>query len=181
MGSMKRKRRKKLAKDWAEFQGRHELTDRDAKLARATGYPPARMEQMLADADFGQGVTVSQKIREIHGRWQEELARRKEAIQDGSIKPKKKKKVERFDPQWAQAKKACRLNMDDIGKAKELGLNPRTLMKNVPSPTQRWKAPVKVWIQELYEKRQQREAAKTASGTVRADRGERKYGQREYN
>jgi hypothetical protein len=70
--------------------------------------------------------------------------------------------------------------MDDIRKAKELGLNPRTLMKNVPSPTQRWKAPVKVWIQELYEKRQQREAAKAASGTVRADRGEREYGQREY-
>jgi len=37
--------------------------------------------------------------------------------------------------------------------ARELGLNPRSLIKNIPSPTQQWKLPVKQWIHELYEKR----------------------------
>ena len=35
--------------------------------------------------------------------------------------------------------------------AKELGLNPRSLIKNTPSPNQRWKLPVKQWIHKLYE------------------------------
>jgi Fe-S-cluster containining protein len=43
--------------------------------------------------------------------------------------------------------------MDDIRKAKELGLSPQALIKNVPGPSQKWKASIKVWIHELYEKR----------------------------
>lgn len=157
MGSMKRKRRKKLAREWADFQGRHELSDVDTKLARSTGYSPAQIEQMLEDGEFDTGATVSQKIRKLHLRREEKLAERKQAIASGLVKPKtkNKKKAEQHDPKWAEAKKVCRLNMDDIRKAKELGLTPRTLMKNVPSPSQRWKAPVKEWIQDLYEKRRQ--------------------------
>ena len=64
-----------------------------------------------------------------------------------------KTKKTKFDPLWAKANKVCRLNMGDIQMAKALGLAPRTLMKNNPSPSQRWKAPVKYWIRELYEKR----------------------------
>ncbi|MDZ5473298.1 hypothetical protein SM124_16390 [Bacillus sp. 31A1R] len=52
---------------------------------------------------------------------------------------------------WAEAKKRCRLNAADIQKAKELGMSPKSLIKNIPSPKQQWKAPVKVWINELYE------------------------------
>ena len=37
--------------------------------------------------------------------------------------------------------------------ARELGLNPRSLIKNIPSPDQQWKLPVKQWIHELYEKK----------------------------
>ncbi len=37
--------------------------------------------------------------------------------------------------------------------AKELGLNPRSLIKNIPSPRQQWKAPVKQWIRALYEEK----------------------------
>ena len=37
--------------------------------------------------------------------------------------------------------------------AKELGLKPRILIKNIPSKNQQWKAPVKYWIRDLYEKR----------------------------
>ncbi len=64
-----------------------------------------------------------------------------------------KKKVEKFDPEWAKAKKSCRLNEEEIRMAKELGLKPRSLMKNIPSPKQQWKLPVKLWVRELYEKR----------------------------
>lgn len=59
----------------------------------------------------------------------------------------------KHDPQWAKAKHACRLNVEDIQMAKELGLSPKTLMTNQPSPSQRWKLPVKLWIRELHEKR----------------------------
>ena len=59
----------------------------------------------------------------------------------------------KHDPKWAKAKTVCRLNMEDICKAKELGLSPKALMKNVPSPSQKWKLPVKFWIAELHEKR----------------------------
>ena len=59
----------------------------------------------------------------------------------------------KYDPQWAKAKNVCRLNMEDIRMAKALGMSPKSLMKNNPSPTQRWKLPVKYWIRELYQKR----------------------------
>ncbi len=37
--------------------------------------------------------------------------------------------------------------------ARELGMGPRSLIKNIPSPTQRWKVPVRVWIRGLHEKK----------------------------
>ncbi len=54
---------------------------------------------------------------------------------------------------WKEAKKRCRLNDNDIRMAKEMGLNPKSLIKNIPSKNEQWKAPVKVWIQDMYEKR----------------------------
>lgn len=62
-------------------------------------------------------------------------------------------KKPKHDPQWAKTKKVCRLNMEDIRMAKELGISPQSLRKNKPSPSQPWKQPVKDWIGELYEKR----------------------------
>jgi hypothetical protein len=59
----------------------------------------------------------------------------------------------KYDPQWAKTKNVCRLNIEDIRRAKELGLSPQSLRKNRPSPSQPWKQPVKDWIHELYEKR----------------------------
>ena len=55
--------------------------------------------------------------------------------------------------QWKEAKKLCRLNEEDIRKAKELGFSPRSLIKNIPDPKQAWKSPVKIWIQDLWEKK----------------------------
>lgn len=68
----------------------------------------------------------------------------------------------KHDPQWARAKKVCRLNMEDIQMAKELGLSPKSLIKNQPNPSQRWKLPVKHWIRELHAK-QFGSRAKTAN------------------
>ena len=59
----------------------------------------------------------------------------------------------KHDPQWARAKQVCRLNMEDIRMAKELGMSPKSLMKNQPSPSQRWKSPVNLWIRELHANR----------------------------
>ena len=55
---------------------------------------------------------------------------------------------------WLEAKQRCHLNDEEIRIAKELGLNPVKLIKNIPSKTQPWKLPVKEWLHELYEKHQ---------------------------
>ena len=57
---------------------------------------------------------------------------------------------------WQDAKKKCRLNDDDIALAKRLGLNPRSLTKNIPSKSEPWKAPVKDWLHEIDAKRQKK-------------------------
>lgn len=51
---------------------------------------------------------------------------------------------------WAEAKRLCRLSAEDVRKAQKLGLNPRKLVKNRPSPSQKWKLPVRDWVRELY-------------------------------
>ena len=61
---------------------------------------------------------------------------------------------------WAEAKKKCRLNNEDIALAKRLGLNPRRLIKNIPNKSEPWKAPVKDWLHEIDEKRQKKAAQK---------------------
>jgi hypothetical protein len=60
------------------------------------------------------------------------------------------------DAEWEEAKKLCRLNEDTVKMAKEMGLNPRSLIKNIPNKTQLWKAPVHTWIREMYENRQEK-------------------------
>lgn len=58
------------------------------------------------------------------------------------------------DALWLEAKKKCRLNDEDIKIAKELGLNPRSLIKNIPNKSEQWKAPVKDWIREIQQDRE---------------------------
>ena len=64
------------------------------------------------------------------------------------------------EQQWQEAKKRCRLNDEDIARAKRLGLNPRSLIKNIPNKSEPWKAPVKVWLQEIEDKRNKKSAQK---------------------
>ena len=57
------------------------------------------------------------------------------------------------DEDWAEAKRLCRLSAEDVRMARALGLNPRKLIKNIPNPKERWKAPVRDWVRELYRQR----------------------------
>ncbi|MHB1253559.1 MAG: hypothetical protein ACYCZ1_05265 [Candidatus Humimicrobiaceae bacterium] len=57
------------------------------------------------------------------------------------------------DIEWKEAKKRCRLNAETVQMAKELGLNPKSLIKNIPNKSQSWKKPVYLWIREMYQER----------------------------
>ncbi len=67
---------------------------------------------------------------------------------------------------WGEAKKKCRIGDEEIRMAKEMGLNPKSLIKNIPNKSEMWKAPVKDWIHDMYGKRQRKsqQKAKRKSG-----------------
>ncbi|MBQ8401157.1 MAG: hypothetical protein IJX14_04420 [Clostridia bacterium] len=78
------------------------------------------------------------------------------------------------EQQWNEAKTKCRLNDEDIAIAKRLGINPKSLIKNIPNKSEPWKAPVKDWLHELdakaqkkseQKKRRKEQAAKKESQT----------------
>lgn len=48
----------------------------------------------------------------------------------------------------------ARLSAEALRMARELGLDPRSLLRNVPSSQEPWKAPVEVLVRCLYAKRQ---------------------------
>ena len=60
---------------------------------------------------------------------------------------------DKLNDEWVKAKKLCRLSNDEVRTARELGISPRGLIKNIPNPKERWKAPVGVWVRNLYAKR----------------------------
>ena len=64
------------------------------------------------------------------------------------------------DALWQEAKKKCRLSNEDIKIAKELALNPKSLIKNIPNKNDQWKAPISVWIREIYEDRKSKSLQK---------------------
>jgi hypothetical protein len=83
-------------------------------------------------------------------------------------------KLKRSDQQqlWVEAQRRCRLSDEAVRMAKELGIGPRSLIKNIPAPTQQWKAPVEDWVRDLYEKKQRKTAhkhAKAGGGTPPAE------------
>jgi uncharacterized protein len=72
--------------------------------------------------------------------------------------------------EWQEAKRRCGLSDEDVRMAKELGFRPRSLLKNLPSKSQPWKAPVREWIRDLYAKRFGRAPrAKSGSGALQTD------------
>ena len=61
---------------------------------------------------------------------------------------------------WREAKDRCRLSEETVKMAKEMGLNPLSLIKNIPSKSQQWKAPIEEWVREMYEKRNAKRSKK---------------------
>ena len=55
--------------------------------------------------------------------------------------------------EWAEAKRRCRLSDEALQMAKELGLAPQGLIRNIPAKSQPWKARVEDWVRELHRKR----------------------------
>ena len=47
---------------------------------------------------------------------------------------------------------------------KEMGLNPKSLIKNIPNPNELWNLPVKEWLHEMYEDRQRKQKKKASAG-----------------
>ena len=60
------------------------------------------------------------------------------------------------DQAWAEAARRCQLSTAEVRMAKELGFKPRSLLKNIPTKAEPWKAPVAEWVRDLYDKRQRR-------------------------
>lgn len=58
------------------------------------------------------------------------------------------------DELWTEAKRKCRLSDNHIKIAKELNISPKSLIKNIPNKSEQWKAPVGIWLDSLYEKKQ---------------------------
>ena len=54
---------------------------------------------------------------------------------------------------WLEAKRRCKFNDEEIQMAKEMGLNPKSLIKSIPNKNEQWKLPVKIWIRDMYEDR----------------------------
>lgn len=75
---------------------------------------------------------------------------------------------QRREAEWAEAKRRCRLDAETLRMAMDLGLSPRSLLKNIPSRSQPWKAPVAVWVRELYRKRTEKAARRKAGREARA-------------
>ena len=55
--------------------------------------------------------------------------------------------------EWAEAAQRCHLSAEEVAMAKELGMGPHSLVKNIPNRSQPWKAPVRDWVRELYERK----------------------------
>lgn len=72
----------------------------------------------------------------------------------------KKKPKSKKDALWIEAKRRCRLSAEDVRMAKEMSLNPRSLIKNIPSKSEPWKSPVRVWIRRMYQKHRAKAAEK---------------------
>ncbi|MCT8136854.1 hypothetical protein H1D32_03235 [Anaerobacillus sp. CMMVII] len=81
----------------------------------------------------------------------------------------------RNNQDWVEAKKICRLNDSDIQMAKELGMKPKSLIKNIPVPNEQWKAPVKLWVRELYEEKFGRILTATSSLNKEKNKNEEFY------
>lgn len=85
MGSMKRKRRKKLARAWVDFQQQHGLSDELRGQARSLGQLPVLLQEKLASTDFDKSMSIADRISQLYRQRQEERLRHAAAIESGEI------------------------------------------------------------------------------------------------
>ena len=71
------------------------------------------------------------------------------------------------EEEWKEVKKKCKVGDETIRMAKEMGINPRTMIKNIPNKAEKWKAPVDVWIREMYDKVKEKSAKKAKAKAKR--------------
>ncbi|PNS35733.1 hypothetical protein [Mesotoga sp. B105.6.4] len=71
------------------------------------------------------------------------------------------------EEEWKEVKKRCRVGDETIRMAKELGISPKTMIKNIPNKAEKWKAPVDVWIRDMYEKMKEKSAKKAKAKAKR--------------
>jgi hypothetical protein len=64
---------------------------------------------------------------------------------------------------WEEAVRRCRLDPDAERMARELGLQPKALVRVIPGPNEPWKATVSDWVRHLYD-RKARRAARPSGG-----------------
>ncbi len=69
---------------------------------------------------------------------------------------------------WAEAKKKYRLSREMVRMAQALGLNPKKLGKIGNHKQEPWKAPLPIFIEDLYEKQQSRIKAKQEKAECQA-------------
>jgi len=62
--------------------------------------------------------------------------------------------------QWKDAQVRCEMSDEAVKMAKEMGLNPLSLIKNIPNRSEQWKAPVEEWVHDMYEKRHSKNSRK---------------------
>lgn len=89
----------------------------------------------------------------------------------------KKTNGDKQDARRVEAERRCRLNQEEIRMAKEMGLNPRSLIKSIPSKTEPWKEPVKGWIHEIYHKREEKAAKRKARRSTCCSASEQQAGE----
>ena len=70
---------------------------------------------------------------------------------------------------WTEAQRRCRLSKEELRMAREIGLNPRSLIKNIPNKSEPWKAPVKDWVRDLYRKRQDKHKGRARTHDGQSD------------
>src|SRR5438270_6873910 len=54
---------------------------------------------------------------------------------------------------WREAIRRCSLSDEEVRMALELGFQPESLIKNIPSPSQPWKLPVNEWVRSLHDQK----------------------------
>lgn len=57
---------------------------------------------------------------------------------------------DRISDPWERARKLCGLSHRDVAMAKQLGLTPKALLRNIPAPSETWKLPVRAWLHEMW-------------------------------